>query len=1563
MAALCCGLPLVSLPAAAADKTWSGTGADNNWSTAANWGGSAPVAADNLIFVGTSQPLNNNDLAALSSGWVRFANGGFAINGNAFTLNPATTGIFTNLAGVNLIATDVTIVPAAKYWSMAANSELQFTGAITNTAATGTSAGWLGMAGDGTVRLSGTARSERGMDLFRGTVIVDGGLVQANNDGIRFKPQSGVTAALQITNNGTVRIGGGGNFRMGNGGTVFGAAGAAGGLSRVDLSSGMLELYGANAVLYVGDNVAGAKGVFNQNGGLVWGSAGSGNTLTIGGGANGDGSYNLNGGTLWIAQVRQGNAGATNVVFNFNGGTLKPTASSTTFFQGLLSANVQNGGVVIDTTNLNITIAQNLVAAGAGGLTKLGSGTLTLSGANTYSGSTTISNGTLAVSGQLGSGAVNVASGTLSGAGVIAGPVTVQPTAVLSPGPSVGTLTLQSSLSLSGDLVLEVDKSLATTNDFVQVAGALTQAGNGTVFLNNLGPAFAGGDNFKFFSKPLANGQTMTIVPATPGSGLLWTNKLAVDGSIGVLGVATGSAADLAGLTLNAGSLTPSFSSNVYNYSVQLTYTNSSIALTPISATNAATIRIASAGATNLIASGAMSSPIPLRPGTNLVVVSVTAPDGILTKDYRLLITRTPPNVVVILADDQGFSDWGCYGSEIATPHLDQLAAGGLRFRQFYNTARCSTTRCALLTGLYTHQVAVDPSQSLPNLRNDNNVTIAELLKANGYRTYMSGKWHLGGGALAPEARGFDQVWRYASATSHSEDTWNTNLYTFISSNGEVTNRIYGPGEFYQPDALGDYALDFVNNSSVTHSNDRPFFLYLPFGSAHFPIQAPQAWAISNAPTYAAGWDVIRNARQSRILSQGVLDARHLLSPNEGTAPWSGIPAEAIPAWNTLAADRQADLAQRMAVYAAMVQKFDANIGRVVERLRDLGQLDNTLIFVMSDNGGNHEGAVFGQTGGTPNATPLTGSALTNMGLSGQPVIFLGGGWAHVNDTPFRLFKHFNQEGGIRSPLIVHWPDGLARTNQWEAQPGHLIDIMATIVDVTGVSYPTQYNSRVVLPLEGQSLAPLFAGTDGTPRALGFEHEGNRAWLSGNWKLVTKNFTSYGGSPVANALELYDLSTDPTELTNLANAQPALLAQMVTNWNTWATHVGVPSTRLISPVALFPPVSPAPTANDLFVDTFNRADNNDVDADATGMWGTRVPPLGTSAAYYEGFEGSGSAANLAVAGSALYKNSGGMIECGLMHNFVGADITNAGGFSVEWTVQEINSDGSDSANRYCGIGVGLSQAEAAAGGDINATSGTLFRGKVGNANLGVSDFFVELDYNGNIKVWSNGSLLDSVAVGANFGTVTARFATTGFRTTDTVTVSVFFNGRLVDINTANPNSMTRTFQWDRNDSNYIGLSARAANFVQLDNLAIRNLPISTSLPISYAMLYGLSDAAAQPSADPDGDGVSNLGEWAFGGDPAAADPSIAKLQGVVITQQFDFRFEHQRLSNAANYGLRYRYLISPDLQSWTETTPVQIGVASNEDKPGYEIVNMELPAASIAGHSKLFLRVLAEVTN
>jgi autotransporter-associated beta strand protein len=1547
----------------AANDTWVGNGADANWATIANWAAVvAPVNNDTLAFNGTTQQINTNNISNLSVGSMTFSNGGFNLSGNALTV----AGVFTDFAGINTISMDLTDTVNNTTWNIASGSELQLAGAFFDNSGTIPLAN---LSGAGTLRITSTNFVPAAFfTQTAGAVIFDGAVVSML-DGYRLRPGSGITAVAQFTNNGSLTIGLGGNLRL--------CQNTTGGSSRVDMSSGTLNIAtttgGGAGDIFVGE-AASTTTTFNQNGGLVEFTGNGNNRVAFANAsASANGTYNLNGGLLWTAQITQVTAGSPGGTFNFNGGTLKPTISSTTFFQGVQAANIQSGGAIIDTTNLNITIGESL--PGVGGLTKLGTGNLTLSGANTYAGSTVVSNGTLNVTGNIsGNGAVTVASGSLAGSGTIAGAVSVQSGATLSPGGASGApviLTLQNNLTLSGNLVVQVNKSLALSNDLVAVGGTLTNAGTGTLTLANLGTAFAVGDSFSIFSKPLPGGGALTISPANPGTGMVWVNRLALDGTIGVAMSTVGTAAQLSNLALSAGILSPAFTSNNLSYTASVPYTNGTVTITATSMDADSSLQIIAAGATNMLVSGAPSSPISLNPGADTIDVRVTSSDGTEVNDYIVTMTRVPPNVILILADDQGFSDWSCYGSEIQTPNLDSLAATGLRFRNFHNAARCSPTRCSILTGLYTQQAAVDPSASLPPLRTDNNVTIAEVLGASGYHTYMAGKWHIGSGTgQAPEQRGFDEVFTYISGTDDHEDEWTPSAYRFATTDGETTNIIYSSTNFYQPDAIGDYCLQFLNNQFTRHTN-QPFFMYIPFGSAHFLIQAPQAMADTNALTYSAGWDFIRNQRYTNMLAQGVIDSRYALSPNEGTAPWSSVPAEPIPAWSTLDTNRQADLTRRMALYAAMIQKMDANIGRVVQYLQQNGQLDNTLIIALSDNGGNYEGGVYGLYNGVSDAVPVTGTALESMGQSGQPSVYIGGGWAHVSNTPFRWFKHFDHFGGIGTPFIVHWPQGLTRTNQWEDEQGHLIDVMATIVDVTGATYPTLWtNSAIgtgytVLPMQGISLKPWFTtNLPDVPRNLGFEHEGNRAYISGNWNLVTKNFTSVDGSYFANELELYDLSKDPSQVTNLAYTNLTVLAQMVTNWNNWCTYVGDPSSLLITSIsnpAVIINLDPAPDTNDLFVDTFDRPDNTNIQASATGMWGSLVPPMGANAAYYEGYD----AQYLSISNNTLYKGTGGMVESGLINNFTGQDILTAGGFSVELNVVAINSTTSDSTNRYVGFGVGLTQAQAASGGDIyNALSPgqVVFRGAIGG-NTGVSPFFVDLNLNGDIEVWTNGVLVNTVSVGGTAGILTASFACTGFTTNDPIVVNVFFNGQLVNINPSGTNSTGITFYWQSNNNNYIGLSARASNYAQMDNLAIRKLPLVNGLVTDYAMSYGLTGTNTAPNADPDGDGVSNLGEWAFGGDPAVPDSYIAGFQGIQVLPGNDFRFEFQRYINYAAVGLQYHFLVSTDLLNWTEITPTILSASVNEDKTDYEVVTMELPTSVTASQGKLFLRIYAATSN
>lgn len=537
------------------------------------------------------------------------------------------------------------------------------------------------------------------------------------------------------------------------------------------------------------------------------------------------------------------------------------------------------------------------------------------------------------------------------------------------------------------------------------------------------------------------------------------------------------------------------------------------------------------------------------------------------------------PNVVVMLFDDMGFSDLGCYGGEARTPNIDRLAAGGIRFRNFHNTARCSPTRMSLLTGLYTQQVATEPGKPLPQMRTDDNITMAEMLRTAGYRTYMAGKWHLSTTTeQQPQQRGFQHVFTPAPDTG-TIDYWTQSRWVCRSQNNEIPTRSYGskPYEFYSTDAIGDYAVDFLNHH-FGKKDAAPFFMYLAFNAPHFNIAVDKAVAEftpsggqSYLSLYSQGWDVARTDRYQRMRAMGVIDPLYVLPPMSDTHNNGNPDIVPVPAWTTLAVDRQADLARRMALYTAMIEKLDQSVGRVITRLNEGGQLDNTLIFILSDNGACAEGGVFGfartgsETDRSLNHAPLTGTDLAEMG---QPFrndhIAIGGGWADVGNTPFRMYKQFIHEGGVRTPLIVHWPAGITNAGRWSNQSGHVIDVMRTVVAVTGATYPSQYGGHPVLPMEGENLLPIFKRQAEFSRTIGFEHDRNRGWVDGHWKLVTKNFASVDGSSPANALELYDLAADPTELHNLASSQPAQVDAMVQAWNTWAIRVGVPGERLIS---------------------------------------------------------------------------------------------------------------------------------------------------------------------------------------------------------------------------------------------------------------------------------------------------------------------------------------------------------------------------------------------------------------
>jgi arylsulfatase len=515
---------------------------------------------------------------------------------------------------------------------------------------------------------------------------------------------------------------------------------------------------------------------------------------------------------------------------------------------------------------------------------------------------------------------------------------------------------------------------------------------------------------------------------------------------------------------------------------------------------------------------------------------------------------ETRPNILLILADDLGYSDLGCYGGEIRTPNLDALAADGLRFTQFYNCARCCPTRASLLTGLYPHQAGVgamdsDAGAQFPGYRgrlNDRCVTIPEVLHTAGYGTYMVGKWHLGGDP-GPIRRGFDEF--YGMIGGFNSCWQEKPFYTRLPR--DRTPRAYPPGKFYSTDAFADYALDFLADARKTPG--RPWFLYLAFNAPHFPLHAPDEEIAKYEGLYAQGWDKVREARLARMKALGLLPKdtpltpRSLVPANRFNAQ-TGWADKDNPAWDSLPADRRADLARRMAVYAGMVDRMDQAVGRVVADLKGHGELDATLVVFLSDNGACAEWDPWGFDGASgPHNVLHRGDDLKQVGGPGSYVSY-GSGWANASNTPFRLYKHYDHEGGISTPLIVHWPAGVKAKGEFRTQPGHVIDLMATLVAVSGAEYPARAKGQEVQPAEGRSLVPAFGDRPLDRPFLAWEHEGNRAIRVGPWKLVER-----AGRP----WELYDLGADRVELQDLADRQPDRVKELAGQWEAWARRTQV----------------------------------------------------------------------------------------------------------------------------------------------------------------------------------------------------------------------------------------------------------------------------------------------------------------------------------------------------------------------------------------------------------------------
>lgn len=513
--------------------------------------------------------------------------------------------------------------------------------------------------------------------------------------------------------------------------------------------------------------------------------------------------------------------------------------------------------------------------------------------------------------------------------------------------------------------------------------------------------------------------------------------------------------------------------------------------------------------------------------------------------------TQQKPNIIVILADDLGFSDLGCYGSEIETPNIDRLASEGIRLTQVYNSARSCPSRASLLTGLYPHQTGLghmdDKGPKWPvgyrGFRNDSdNVTIAEVLRDAGYYTAMAGKLHIGR-RTNPIDRGFED---YYGLLGGFNSFWDPSVYKRLPEGSPEI--VYPEGAFYATDAITDYAVSFADKGAA---ENRPMFLYLAYNAPHFPLHAPKEATDKYMETYMQGWDKIRAQRAERIYDKGLLEGNPAVSPR-GEVPESMFidQSHPVPAWDELTPDQQKDLARRMAIFAAMVDIMDANIGRLFETLRENGQLDNTFILFTSDNGACAEWHEFGfdHRTGTEYHTHI-GEELDGMGLPGTYHHY-GTGWANVGCTPLTLYKHFAHEGGISSPSVMWWGDRIEAKGSVNHTPLNIIDIMPTCVELAGTSYPSVYEGRGILPAEGVSMLPIASGGTVAQRCIFAEHEGNRMVRRGNWKIVSALYRD-------NVWELYDISADRTEQNNLAEEYPALVAELAAEYEAWADRADV----------------------------------------------------------------------------------------------------------------------------------------------------------------------------------------------------------------------------------------------------------------------------------------------------------------------------------------------------------------------------------------------------------------------
>ncbi len=491
---------------------------------------------------------------------------------------------------------------------------------------------------------------------------------------------------------------------------------------------------------------------------------------------------------------------------------------------------------------------------------------------------------------------------------------------------------------------------------------------------------------------------------------------------------------------------------------------------------------------------------------------------------------RDRPNIILVLVDDMGFSDLGCYGGEIETPNIDRLAAGGLRFTQFYNAGRCCPTRASLMTGLHPHQVGIGHMTAPPNqplgfegpyqgYLNDHCVTIAQVLHRAGYHTMMTGKWHLGSDRTEcwPLQRGFD---RYFGGLSGAFNYFKPEGDRGLTRGNE---HVEPDADFYATDTFTDYACQYITDAS--NADDRPFFLYLAYNAPHWPLNSKWDEFQKYKGRYVDGWEALMATRLAKQKAIGLFPGEIEPAPHVG------------PSWNSLSQAQRDDLDSIMAAYAGCIDSIDQNIGKLVSHLDRLGELDNTVIFLLSDNGACQEGGALGKGSIEMVRHPPAGTAGVRLGLA----------WANACNTPFRLYKHYVHEGGACTPMIASWPAGIEnkRRGSFVRQFGYLPDFMATCVDLSDAVYPSD-----VPACEGVSVVPLLKGSR-DPVHVGpifWEHEGNAAVRWGNWKLVREYQKPW---------ELYDLQADRAEMHDLAMTHQAKKKEMVAMWSKWATDKGV----------------------------------------------------------------------------------------------------------------------------------------------------------------------------------------------------------------------------------------------------------------------------------------------------------------------------------------------------------------------------------------------------------------------